>query len=242
MKTETLYDSFAQYYDAVVGPRGDVAEYLHRLIRRYHPKAKTVLELGCGSGSMLTLLAKHYTTVGIDSSKAMLQLAKRKAPKATLIHGDITDFSLGRRFDVVLCPFDTINHVTSFQAWKKIFSLTHRHLAPGGVFIFDVNTEHKMEGYRNDPVNADVVENQVSIVQVSRSKRFHYTVHLKLFKRLAGKTFTLHEMNLPELVVPTQRITGALAQFFKTITLVDPDRARPNTFTEELYFVCRNPR
>jgi SAM-dependent methyltransferase len=242
MKTQTLYDSFAQHYDSVVGPRGDVARYLHRLIKRYHPKAKSVLELGCGSGSMLSLLAKHYRAVGIDSSKGMLQLAKQKAPQAKLIHGDITNFNLNQRFDVVLCPFDTINHVTSFNAWKRVFSLTHKHLAPGGVFVFDVNTEHKMEGYRNDPVNADVLQDEVSIVQVSRSKRFHYTVHLKLFKRRSGRTFTLHEMHLPELVVPTPKVTAALANFFRTITLVDPDRARPNAYTEELYFVCRDPR
>jgi SAM-dependent methyltransferase len=242
MKTETLYDSFAQHYDSVVGSRSDVAKYLHRLIERYHPKARTVLELGCGSGSMLSLLAKHYQAVGIDSSTAMLRLAKRKAPKALLIHGDITDFKLKQRFDVILCPFDTINHVNSFKAWRNVFALTHQHLAPRGVFIFDVNTEHKMEGYRNDPVNADVLRDEVSIVQVSRSRRFHYTVHLKLFKRRAGQTFTLHEMNLPELVVPTDQITTALARHFQTITLVDPDRARPNTHTEELYFVCRNPR
>ena len=242
MNSAKHYNSFAPFYDAVVGPRHDVARYLHAMIRRYAPKATTVLELGCGSGSMLATLSKHYATVGIDSSQAMLSIAKKKAPRAKLVHGDITDFDLKRTFDVVLCPFDTINHVTSFAAWNQIFRNTQRHLAPNGVFIFDVNTEHKMEAYRLDPVNADITEEQVSIVQVSRSARFHYTVHLKLFVRESKNRFQLHAMNLPELIVPTPKILRELSHYFSSVTLVDPDRRRPSNYTEELFFVCRGPR
>ena len=239
MSSAKHYDTFARYYDEVVGPRNDVALYLHRLIRRYAPKAQSVLELGCGSGSMLARLSKHYKAVGIDSSRAMLSIARKKAPGAELILGDITNFDITQRFDVVLCPFDTINHVTSLAGWKKIFYNARKHLNPSGVFIFDVNTEHKMESYRLDPINAEVSRESVSIVHVSRSKRYRYTVHLKLFKKNSGRTYTLHEMNLPELIVPTPRITRELARFFSRVTLIDPDRRRPTESTEELYFVCR---
>lgn len=242
MTSAPLYDSFAKHYDSVVGPRDDVARFLHRLIKRYHPRARSVLELGCGSGSMLELLSKRYNTVGIDSSRAMLSLAKKKAPKASLILGDITSFSLKRQFDVILCPFDTINHVTSFAKWKQIFAHVHSHLTSDGIFIFDVNTEHKMEAYRLDPVNADVSAKAVSIVEVSRRSRFNYTVHLKLFKQVKGDTFKRHTMDLPELIVPTPKITRALSELFSTITLIDPDRSKPSELTEELYFVCRGRR
>jgi hypothetical protein len=118
----------------------------------------------------------------------------------------------------------------------------HSHLEPGGIFIFDVNTEHKMEAYRLDPVNADVTPNAVSIVEVSRRARYKYTVHLKLFKRLHGDTFKRYSMDLPELVVPTSSITRALSSFFRSVTLIDPDRSKPSDLTEELYFLCRQPR
>jgi SAM-dependent methyltransferase len=242
MTSAPLYNSFAAHYDSVVGPREDVARYLHKLIRGYHPHARSVLELGCGSGSMLQTLSRHYETVGIDSSRAMLSLARKKAPKASLVLGDITSFSLKRPFDVILCPFDTINHVTSFAKWKKIFANVHSHISPNGIFIFDVNTEHKMESYRLDPVQADISANSVSIVEVSRQVRYKYTVHLRLFRRVRGDTFKRYCMDLPELVVPTPKITQALSAFFRSVTLVDPDRSKPSELTEELYFVCRNPR
>lgn len=238
----TQYDQFAPFYDHVVGPRDSIGKLLQRLVVRYNPRAKNLLELGCGSGSMLAILSKRYKCVGLDNSEKMLQLARKKAPSARLLHGDITRFSLAERFDAIVCPFDTINHVTSFVKWKQVFERAHRHLKPGGVFIFDVNTEHKMEEYCSDPVTADVENDVVSMVQVKRRKRFHYNVILKIFRRRSGSTFTLNEMVLPELVVPTPIILRELGKYFRRVTLVDPDRRRPSPYTEELFFVCQEPR
>ena len=49
-------------------------------------------------------------------------------------------------------------------------------------------------------------------------------------------------MNLPELIVPAQKISLALSHHFSSVTLVDPDRRKPTELTEELYFICQNPR
>lgn len=238
----TQYNQFAPFYDHVVGPRDDVADLLYAMIKRHCPKAKHVLELGCGSGSMLRKLSQHFSATGIDNSQAMLRLARKKAPRARTFLGDITTFDLTSSFDAIICPFDTINHVTEFAGWKGLFEQAHDHLNPGGVFIFDVNTEHKMEEYRLDPVTADVEKDVVSMVQVERIRRYRYNVILRLFERSRGQHFILREMVLPELVVPTPRILKELSKYFRTVTLVDPNRRRPSAYTEELYFVCRNPR
>ena len=236
------YDHFAQFYDHVVGSRDSIAKLLTQLVRRYNPTARTLLELGCGSGTMLAVLSRSYRTTGLDLSRGMLSIARKKAPGARLIHGDITTFDLQERFDAIVCPFDTINHVTSFAKWKQVFRRAHAHLNPGGVFIFDVNTEHKMEEYRTDPVTADVERDVVTMVQVKRRRKFRYDVILRIFRRRSGAMFEHHEMVLPELVVPTATILSELGKYFRKITLVDPDRARPSPYTEELFFVCREPR
>jgi SAM-dependent methyltransferase len=236
------YDTFAPHYDHVVGSRSDVAHYLRTLILKYHKGARTVLELGCGSGSMLELLSRHYSCDGVDLSKSMLRIARAKAPKARLHHGDICAFELKRRFDVVLCPFDTINHVTSFAKWKRVFARAHQHLSPGGVFIFDVNTEYKLECYAEEPSLTENSDRFVSLIEVRRKRRFNYDIVLKRFERLRGGNYKLNTMVLPELVVPTERILKALSTYFTTVTMVDPDRRRPNVFTDDLFFVCRGPR
>jgi SAM-dependent methyltransferase len=236
------YDTFAAHYDAVVGQREDVALFLQKLLRTYAPKAKTLLELGCGSGSMLKILTRKYKARGIDLSAKMIEIAKKKAPKAEVSVGDITDFSFDERYDAIICPFDTINHVTSFAAWKRVFANAHKHLNPGGVFIFDANTEAKMERYAIEPVFAEIMDDEISIVDVKRVRRYRYLVHLRLLKRIKGETYRNHEVLIPEIVVPTQTILKELSTYFKRVTLVDPDRKAPSDETEELFFVCQGAR
>lgn len=236
------YDTFAKHYDHVVGSRADVALYLRSLIRTYHPKARSLLELGCGSGSMLRLLTQSYRCEGMDLSRSMLRIAAHKAPKATLHHGDITRCSLEKRFDVVLCPFDTINHITSFTKWKRVFARAHEHLNPQGVFIFDVNTEYKLECYCDEPSVTENSERFVSIIEVKRRRRYHYDVVLKRFERRRGALYTLHTMVVPEIVVPTEQVLAALGERFRRVTMVDPDRRAPHAHTDDLFFVCREPR
>lgn len=236
------YDNFARHYDAVVGQREDVAVFLQRLLTTYAPKAKTLLELGCGSGSMLKILSRRYKARGIDLSAKMIDIAKTKAPKAKVSVGDITNFSFDERYDAIICPFDTINHVTSFPAWKRVFANAHRHLNPGGVFIFDVNTEVKMERYATEPVYAEILEDEVSIVDVTRVRRYRYLVNLRLLKRTSGENYRNHEVHIPELVVPTPQILSELSKYFKRVTMVDPDRKQPSDETEELFFICQGPR
>lgn len=236
------YDAFATHYDAVVGDREEVAHFLRRILKHYAPKAKTVLELGCGSGSMLKLLTKSYECTGIDLSPGMIKVARKKAPRARLSVGDITNFSLRDRFDAILCPFDTINHVTSFAKWKRVFANAHHHLHPKGIFIFDINTEVKLERYREELPFAEIQDEEVSVVDVQRVRRYRYSVNLHLFKRARGNLFEHHKLNVPELVVPTPTILKELAKSFKRVTLLDPDRKQPNSETEELFFVCQEPR
>jgi hypothetical protein len=110
------------------------------------------------------------------------------------------------------------------------------------VFIFDVNTEAKMERYAIEPVFAEIMDDEISIVDVQRVRRYRYLVNLRLLKRIKGDTYRNHEVLIPEIVVPTQVILKELSTYFKRVTLVDPDRKAPSHETEELFFVCQDPR
>lgn len=242
MSSKEHYNRFALHYDQVVGDRLPVAKYLRRLIKAYHQRAKTILELGCGSGTMLSFLEKTYTCTGIDSSTRMLSIARKKAPNSVILEGDITKLSLKERFDVIICPFDTMNHIISFADWKRVFAGAHKHLRPEGIFIFDVNTEEKMERYRLEPVTADVSDDSISFVEVSRERKYRYTVHLTLLRRYRGDSFKRYDMSLPELIVPTEKIVDNLSEYFRSVILIDPDRDTPDEDTTELFFVCRDPR
>ena len=91
------YDIFGKFYDAVMGDRAGAAERLSRYIRNASPRAKSVLELGCGTGSVLKHLASSYDVSGVDLSSKMLSIAARKVPQAKLFRQDMVRFRLNQR-------------------------------------------------------------------------------------------------------------------------------------------------
>jgi len=240
------YDAFGSWYDVVVGERPDLADFIDTLIRRANPKAETLLELGCGSGSLLKRFAHGYRVTGVDLSPKMIELARRRVPKAHVMVGDITELALPSRFDAIVCAFDTMNHLPKFSQWKAVLAVARAHLNPGGIFIFDVNTAFKLERYRTEPPVAGFHEGAVSVVSVSKAKgsRCHYDVSLLVFEAQGGtklqpKMYRRHELRIRELVMPQRTIVDAAKRVFRRVGVIDAQRKRPSSLSEELFFVCR---
>src|SRR5262245_56612258 len=112
-----------------MGSRADSAGYIHSLIRRHKPDAKTLLELACGTGAVVERLSEYYQIAGLDISIEMLSVARKKIPGAPLVQADMVTFELGQKFDVIICVFDSINHILNFADWGRVFRHVARHLA-----------------------------------------------------------------------------------------------------------------
>ena len=115
------YEKFARFYDLVNGDPDARSRQILENISKHRPGATSVLELGCGTGAILAGLGSGFTLTGLDLSPEMLTYAKRRLPSARLHHEDMTSFSLGDKFDVVVCVFDTLNHVETFAGWRDVF-------------------------------------------------------------------------------------------------------------------------
>ena len=70
------YTVYGHFYDATQR-KPDPSQYLS-LLRRFHPRAKTLLEIACGTGAHLAPLAEHYAVTGLDVSRTMLRYAVEK--------------------------------------------------------------------------------------------------------------------------------------------------------------------
>jgi len=101
-----------------------------------------VLELGCGTGRVLLPIAREgIECVGLDLSPAMLDVFRAKVPPAnlSLVQASLTDFDLGgRRFRLVFAAFRVFQHLLTIQEQLAALACARRHLAPGGLFVFDV--------------------------------------------------------------------------------------------------------
>jgi SAM-dependent methyltransferase len=105
-----------------------------------------ILELGCGTGRVLLPLAAVCSFIhGIDRSQAMLACCRQKlqaaaipSTKAQVELGDITDFALGRTFDLIIAPYRVFQLLETDVQVDGLFRCVRMHLAPGGTCILNV--------------------------------------------------------------------------------------------------------
>jgi ubiquinone/menaquinone biosynthesis C-methylase UbiE len=132
----------ARNYDALYGvmrdPSGDAAFYRALAQETGGP----VLELACGTGRvLLPIAALGIPCVGVDASPAMLAVLRAKNPPQNLelMEARMESFDLGgRQFRLVTCPFRAFQHLLDVEAQLAALANVRRHLAPGGMFAFDI--------------------------------------------------------------------------------------------------------
>ncbi|HEY5483850.1 MAG TPA: class I SAM-dependent methyltransferase [Propionibacteriaceae bacterium] len=137
---------YAASYDALYADKDYDAEcdLLEGIFRESGRPVATVLDLGCGTGAHAVRLAlRGYDVVGVDVSDGMLDAARRRAEHAgsstvSFVHGDIRALGLDRRFDAVICMFAVLGYQTTDEDVAKALDTVRLHLAPGGLFVFDV--------------------------------------------------------------------------------------------------------
>lgn len=144
-----MYDVFASYYDRLTENIDYTARarYFDQLIRENMPvSAETILlDLGCGTGSLSTALSRcGYDVIGADGSAAMLSAAMAKGGTGIqYILQDFTTLDLYGTVDAVVCALDCLNHLPSETALEETIRRVSLFTAPGGLFLFDVNTPYK---------------------------------------------------------------------------------------------------
>jgi len=169
----------------------------------------------------------------------MLSFATTKMPGAELVLGDMTDFDLGTTFDVVACVFDTVNHLVNYEAWESLFQGVARHLKPGGLFIFDLNTIGRLHQLVARPPWVDDFDGNTLIMDV-RSEGDEVTLwDIRVFAPAGDGMFTLHQENIRELGVTLETVRTTLATDFDLLHEVDDSGSPPTDESPRAYFVYR---
>jgi SAM-dependent methyltransferase len=233
------YAKLDRFYDAAMGDRTEMASYISRLIRRHKPKARTLLELACGTGAILKILGKSYQVIGLDISPQMLSFARKKLPNVRFYRKDMVRFDLATKFDVIICVFDSINHVLKFADWQIIFRNAARHLEKDGLFLFDINTEAKLERLINAPTWVHKFGRNLEFINVTDGRRGIVNWNIRVFEHRRGNRYGLFEEDIKETSFPVSKIRAALRKQFKSIKVIDPTERTPSTKSDRLYFVCK---
>lgn len=134
-----MYTRSVQYYDAIYGFKDyeATARRLVETVESRHPSAATLLDVACGTGKHVELLKAHYRVEGLDYNEGFLDIARRRCPNVRFHQGDMVDFALDGRFDVITCLFSSIAYArTADRMFSAVASMSH-HLAPGGLLIIE---------------------------------------------------------------------------------------------------------
>lgn len=145
------YKNFGYYFDDIMS-QIDYNDWLEFTLE-YLKKNDKVLDLACGSGTLAMLLNTNgYEVDGLDLSESMINIAKEKAKmnhnNINFYVEDMTSFKLDKKYNVITCYFDSLNHLSTYEMVTKTFDRVWEHLEDDGLFIFDI---FSLDAYKNSP-------------------------------------------------------------------------------------------
>ena len=164
------YHELASVYDRVMRhvPYRMWVRYIHQILETLQFAPKSVLDVACGTGAVTIALAKMgYEVVGVDVSPEMIEQARAKVCSRELaieFHvQDAAAMKLGRKFDMALSLFDSLNYLTDPASLTMACRRVAEHLHRPGVFIFDLNTEYAFLHNLFDQDNVGTDENPIYV-------------------------------------------------------------------------------
>lgn len=147
-----LLSAFPNVYDAAFSwdRRREAATYLQIATTLLRRAPRSVVELGCGTGTLARLWADQGLQVfGLDRSPSALArarlLGRSKISPDHWVLGDLADPRLPRRVDLAVVPLDGLGYVVEGAALGSFFDGAAGLLVPGGVLAVDL-TLHPARG------------------------------------------------------------------------------------------------
>jgi len=185
------YAFAAEFYDSVVpyAGRADVDFFVEMARESPGP----VLEIGCGTGRVLIPTARAgMDIIGLDLSTRMLSVCREKLArepesvqaKVHLVHGDMRQFDLGRKFGLVTMPFRPFQHLTTVDEQLSCLASTRNHLVDGGRLTLDVFNPSLALLMDDKYLEEDGEETEFTMADGRRVVRRERTVSRDLFNQV----------------------------------------------------------
>ncbi len=259
-----MYQDFAAVYDELMDdtPYEKWGERLDGLIKKYGvskperdvedvlaSERNLVVDLGCGTGTLTELMyRKGYDMIGVDISEAMLNIAMKKKAEsgAEILYllQDMRELELYSTVGTVFSVCDSLNYILEDDELLEVFSLVNNYLYPGGIFIFDFNTEYK---YRQVIGNTTIAENREDCSFIWENlydpEEEVNEYDLTVFVREDGERFRRFTETHFQRGYTVEKIRGLLEQSgMALLELLDADTGKAVTAESERVYVVAGER
>ncbi len=177
-----MFSKTARYYDKLYAGKdyaGEVQRLISLLGVEPEKKRLTLLDVACGTGLHIEHLREHFYVEGLDICPELLKVARERNPDTPFHLGDMIEFDLGKRFDVVTCLFSSIGYVKTLDKLRSAVRSMAAHLKPGGVLVIEPwftpadwrpNTVHAIYIDESElkiaRINTSLVEGKVSVLDM----------------------------------------------------------------------------
>lgn len=134
-----MFTKSARFYETLYRMKDYEAasDSIRRLIEQHAPQARSILDVGCGTGTHLRHLSQWFEVEGLDISADLIAVAREKAPDIPFHVADMVDFELDRKFDVVTCLFSAIAYVESLPRMRQAVARMAAHLNHNGIILIE---------------------------------------------------------------------------------------------------------
>lgn len=242
------YETFAAVYDTIMDD--SLYDRWTDFSLRHFPKGKTkLLELACGTGIQSVRFAQAgFDVTGLDLSKEMLELAKKRAKTAhqtiDFVEGNMLNLSSLPEFDLVTCYSDSICYMQDEVEVGYVFSEVASHLSSGGVFIFDVHSTYQIDDIFPGYTYHENADDFAFVWDSYQDEPPHSIVHeLTFFVKDEDGRFTrfdeVHEERTYDIL--TYDVLLEQAGFVDVKVYADFEDSAPTETSARWFFVARKP-
>ena len=163
-----------------------------------------VVDLGCGSGIFAEpIAAAGYDVLGVDVSRPMLRLARRRVPEATFRRRSLHDVELPRAVAVAgigECFNYFVDRPISERGLASLFRRIHRALLPGGVLLFDMAAPGRVLGAAPAKTHFEASDWAILVTAEEDRKRNLLTRRITSFRRAGSRYWRSEEVHYQKLV------------------------------------------
>jgi SAM-dependent methyltransferase len=233
----TLYDRIAGIYDPWSrSVTEDVGFYIDQAVASGGP----VVELAVGTGRIAIPIAQAgVTVIGVDSSPAMLAVARAGAEKAGIAArldlrvGDLREPPVEERVPLVICPFRSLLHMETEDEKARALRAARSLLLSDGRFVFDVFAPSRED---IEETNGRWLEREPGIYERADWDESSRTLSLSVRSDDAEATFGLHWLSTPEWLQLLERAEFVVEELYGWFD------GRPYDGEEDMIFITRAAR
>lgn len=134
-----MFTESADIYDLVYSFKDykKESEEIRIAIKSKRPDCKTILDIGCGTAEHHKYLKDEFIIDGLDINEDFIKSAKGKNSNGSYHVTDMTDFSLSKKYDIIICLFSSIGYVKTLDKLGSTLKCFYDHLNENGLAIVE---------------------------------------------------------------------------------------------------------